>query len=112
MSVRMDWDDSAMFHEINKVAADIVFETAEAVLEEANRIVPHDQGTLQNSGETRVDESDLTAFVKYDTPYALRLHEHPEYEFQNGREGKWLEKTINEHGKRIFREISNAHEVD
>jgi len=30
--------------------------------------------------------------VSYDTPYAARLHEHPEYNFQNGRQGKYLEE--------------------
>jgi len=29
--------------------------------------------------------------VVYDRPQAARLHEHPEYQFQNGRKGKYLE---------------------
>lgn len=46
--------------------------------------------------------SDLTGVVSYDTPYAVRLHEHPEYNFQGGREGKWLEKTVNEKSKDVL----------
>jgi hypothetical protein len=33
--------------------------------------------------------------VSYDEPYAVPLHEHPEFEFQGEGEGKWLEKALN-----------------
>jgi len=62
------------------------------VLTEANKLVPHDEGTLEKSGF--IDAKGLVAAVSYDTPYAIRLHEHPEYNFRGGREGKWVEKTI------------------
>jgi hypothetical protein len=54
--------------------------------------VPHDKGTLQNSGSVQdlKDES----VVGYHTPYAARLHEHPEYAYQKGRKGKYLEDPI------------------
>lgn len=29
-------------------------------------------------------------FISHNTPYAHRLHEHPEYKFQKGRKGKYL----------------------
>lgn len=54
--------------------------------------VPHDKGTLQNSG--LVEEVDGNVVVGYHTPYAARLHEHPEYRFQKGRKGKYLEDPI------------------
>ncbi len=54
--------------------------------------VPHDKGTLQNSGT--VDESGDDVIVGYHTPYAARLHEHPEYRFGKGRKGKYLEDPI------------------
>lgn len=50
--------------------------------------VPHDKGTLQNSGT--VQEIDGNVVIGYHTPYAARLHEHPEYRFQKGRKGKYL----------------------
>jgi hypothetical protein len=67
---------------------------AEYVLGEANRIVPHDEGHLQGSGKTSVDPRNTQAAVSYNTPYAVRLHENPQYRFQKGRQGKWLERTI------------------
>ena len=55
--------------------------------------VPHDKGTLQNSGTVEQDGDDV--IVGYHMPYAARLHEHPEYRFQKGRKGKYLEDPIN-----------------
>lgn len=62
------------------------------VLTEANRIIPHDEGTLERSGF--IDADGLVAAISYDTPYAIKLHEHPEYNFRGNGEGKWVEKTI------------------
>lgn len=54
--------------------------------------VPHDEGTLQNSGTVEVVGQDVV--LGYHTPYAARLHEHPEYRFQAGRKGKYIEDPI------------------
>ena len=54
--------------------------------------VPHDVGTLQNSGVVETVGEDVV--VGYHEPYAARLHEHPEYDFQKGRKGKYLEDPI------------------
>ena len=55
--------------------------------------VPHDEATLQNSGTVEVVSDNV--ILGYHTPYAARLHEHPEYRFQRGRKGKYLEDPIN-----------------
>jgi hypothetical protein len=54
--------------------------------------VPHDKGTLQNSGN--VEQIDDYVVVGYHTPYAARLHEHPDYRFQKGRKGRYLADPI------------------
>lgn len=54
--------------------------------------VPLDEGTLANTGISEEDGDDQ--IVAYNTPYAARLHEHPEYNFQKGRKGKYLEEPI------------------
>lgn len=54
--------------------------------------VPLDEGTLQNSGA--VDQIGKHHAAGYHTPYAARLHEHPEYHFQRGRKGKYLTDPI------------------
>jgi hypothetical protein len=71
--------------------------------------VPHDEGTLANSGVSQEDGRDHV--VGYNTPYAARLHEHPEYNFQKGRKGKYLEDPIKRNQgafKEIFKEEFEA----
>lgn len=75
-------------------AFEVVKKAAELLLTEANRTVPKDTGLLLQSGKTSADEIAKVAAVSYDTPYAVRLHEHPEYNYKNGRRGKWLELTM------------------
>lgn len=74
----------------NKVQA--VRDVASEVLRLSSREVPHDKGMLQNTGF--VEDGAEESIVGYNTPYAARLHEHPEYRFQKGRKGKYLEDPI------------------
>lgn len=79
---------------------------AEVVLEDAQRHVPLDLGTLQDSAEITQDRGVTGRFgsehyISYDTPYAIRLHEHPEYNFQGQGEGKWLEHAVQRHTGRV-----------
>lgn len=66
---------------------------ATEVLRLSQKEVPHDEGLLQNSG-TIEQKSALEFLVGYNKRYAARLHEHPEYRFQKGRKGKYLEDPI------------------
>lgn len=61
--------------------------------------VPHDKGTLQNSGNVEPVGEDVV--IGYHTPYAARLHEHPEYHFQKGRKGKYLEDPIKDNMEKL-----------
>ncbi len=87
---------------VRRKAVEALDRAANNILEEANRMVPLDTGNLMRSGDTSLGDTDLTATIFYDTPYAIRLHEHPEYTFQGGREGKWLERALNENRDRIL----------
>lgn len=54
--------------------------------------VPLDTGDLMGSGQVvNAEAPGEDTLVVYDRPQAARLHEHPEYNFQNGRKGKYLE---------------------
>ena len=65
---------------------------AERLLALSSEQVPFDIGTLSGSGTVKpATTPEGGAAVVYDTPYAARLHEHPEYNFQGGRKGKYLE---------------------
>lgn len=115
MSVRskVSWKGDEVRRDVKNAIISGLADAAEYILEEANRIVPHDEGTLMRSGETSVDASQLAGSVAYDAPYAARLHEHPEYNFQHGRQGKWLETTLKNHGDeaidKIVKPIQAAH---
>ena len=94
--VRSVWFGGLVTTRMRVAAADGLFDAAEHILEYANRSVPHREGTLMRSGQADIDRARLEASVSYDTPYAVRLHEHPEYNFRGGRRGKWLELSLQE----------------
>ena len=73
---------------------------AEEVLRLSQREVPHDIGTLQNSGSVQ-SVATMHKITGYHTRYAARLHEHPEFHFQKGRKGKYLEDPI-KNNKRVL----------
>jgi len=74
-------------------------DVASEVLRLSTFEVPHDKGLLQASGAIERDGDN--AIVGFNKVYAARLHEHPEYRFQKGRKGKYLEDPI-KHNLRVF----------
>lgn len=105
MGVRVEWRGDAVKDALARVGSDTVADVGEFVLEEANRTVPIEEGTLERSGFVDVDG--LEATVSYDTSYAARLHENPQYHFQHGRRGKWLQLTLGEQQQRAERFIAD-----
>jgi hypothetical protein len=98
-SLEISFDDRSFregVDKLNKKVAETAIKAVGDIGMEVLRLsqleVPHDKGTLQNSGETHIEED--YAVVGYNTPYAHRLHEHPEYHFQKGRKGKFLEDPM------------------
>lgn len=67
---------------------------ASYTLTESTNIAPYDQGTLTQTADFDVDPGQGKANVYYVQKYASRLHENPQYNFQGGREGKFLEKVV------------------
>ena len=88
--------------------ADAINAIADLLLEKSQKEVPHDTGTLQNSGHVdQASANNLEAIVGYggmSAPYASRLHEHPEYNFKGGRKGKYLEDPL-KNNLNIFKNI-------
>lgn len=85
---------------MDKRERDSNIEVAEEVLRLSQLEVPHDEGTLAGTG-TVTDNYEGDVAVGYNTPYAARLHEHPEYNFQKGRKGKYLTDPINRNFKKL-----------
>ena len=62
------------------------------ILEISEPEVPLDEGTLLRSGT--VQQVGDKTMAGYNTEYAARLHNHPEYSFQNGRKGNFLSDPV------------------
>lgn len=75
----------------------------EHVLAESNKIVPLDEGTLERSGKTSINEATLTGAVSYDTPYAVRQHEEMDWRHAPGRQAKYLETAMNTNRQECLR---------
>lgn len=104
-NIRITWNGRQALATLRAATKIGVADALEHLLTESNKIAPLDEGTLTRSGDTDIEDgmNGVKGSVFYDTPYAARLHEHPEYNFQNGREGKYLEKVVN-------REVSTVRE--
>lgn len=88
-----------------KAAADVATEVLRLSMFE----VPHDLGLLQASGVVEPDGQD--SIVGYNKVYAARLHENPQFHFQKGRKGKYLEDPIKRNllvFKRFIEEALNS----
>lgn len=79
---------------------------ADELLRLSSREVPLDTGQLMKSGKVETGDSDYEKLVGYNKVYASRLHEHPEYNFKNGRKGKYLEDPL-KNSLNVFKNFYN-----
>jgi hypothetical protein len=94
VKAHVDWDDRAARRAVTAGQRESLTRAAGLVLGVANRTVPFQEGTLAQSGFTDIDGD--TGVVAYDTPYAVVLHENPQFRFGYGRRGKWLSLALGE----------------
>jgi hypothetical protein len=99
MAVKIVFDDSDFQKKSDSFLKQSIIASTQALFEIAGEVmrlsafeVPHDKGLLQSSGSIEPDGDGFIA--GYNKTYASRLHEHPEYRFQKGRKGKYLEDPI------------------
>lgn len=106
MGIRIDVDSQNNFADVEKLIGHLVVEgtnlAAHRLMALSVARAPLDVGTLTGSAQVTAAEAlGDAAIVSYDTPYAARLHEHPEYNFQGGREGKYLENPALENQREL-----------
>jgi len=95
-TVQVKWHGAKAKRDTQKGAERGLYLWAEHVLEEANRIVPLQEGTLQNTGVAHKPKGGtLQAAVSFDTPYAVRQHEEMDWQHPGGRQAKYLESPLN-----------------
>lgn len=93
---RMDWQGRRLWTGRGRARAARGLQLAlEHILAESNKIIPLEEGTLERSGDTSIDEGSLTGTVYYNTPYAVRQHEELTYRHAPGRQAKYLETAVN-----------------
>lgn len=105
-SAELKWYGDRVSSATKAAAGRAVFRAAAALLQEANKKCPHRTGLLQSSGRADLDEDGPVGWVSYNTPYAVRLHEHPEYRFGEGREGRWLANAFERLADRLTQYIA------
>lgn len=67
------------------------------------------QGKAAKSHTEPIKRNEIVAVVGFNTPYAARLHEHPEFRFKEpGAGGKFLESKMSRFKKLYFRIIANS----
>jgi hypothetical protein len=78
-------------------------QAAERLLALAIPRTPLQDGALRGSGHVeQASDAEEGAAVVFDTPYAARLHEHPEYSFTGpGTGGKYLENPALENKQEL-----------
>lgn len=96
---RVEFDDKTFREGMKRLELSFPKYNRQALNDVANEIlrlssfeVPLDTGNLMGSGSVQEDGEEF--IVGYNTVYAARLHENPQYNFQNGRKGKYLENPI------------------
>lgn len=96
--------------EIKENAEKGINDAAHVVEEESMDEAPHDVGILMLSERTEKPEQFVRTF-SYNTPYAARLHEHPEYKFQKGKKGKYLEDPLKRISAKLLEIIQHYAKV-
>lgn len=101
MPIVVLWRGEDVKKAVRHAGAKGLFQVAEHVLEESNRIVPHRTGQLMRSGESFVDSDQGISAVSYGSTggggaaaYAVAQHEGVDFNHPNGREAKFLEKAV------------------
>lgn len=103
---KLVWNGAQVTQKTREAGEKGLRDAAEFILDQSNQRAPIDEGTLINSGSVNVTE--LTASISYDTPYAVRQHEDTTLRHTNGRDAKFLETALKEHGARAQQYIANA----
>lgn len=89
---RVHWHPEHAIREVDRAAHEAEASGGERLLAAANSRVPHRSGFLEDSGTvTRTDDG---VVVSYSAPYAPILRAHPDWDFQDGRSGRWFEEAI------------------
>lgn len=102
--------DYGVIAEVEHAAAKGVETAMTYLLQEANKTVPLEDGTLKNSGQVELDTDGdtTTGYVSYNTPYARYQHETMGLTHKGQGRAKWLELTAIEKADKIAQILANS----
>jgi hypothetical protein len=103
---RVRWYPEDALRAIERTSADAEERGARNLLDAANQNVPRLSGELEGSGSVERVEDGVV--VTYSAPYAPILRAHPEWDFQGGRSGRWLDEAIESGADAIGAEMSDT----
>ena len=108
-----EWNGRQLERKVTSLVSQANKMTGDAIHAEANQQVPHDEGTLQDSGVVLKDPSNPTiVYIGYggggasgrpEVPYAKKWHEAPA-NFQKGRKHNYLADPVRQIGPRDTKE--------
>lgn len=99
---KLVWNDSKSIQLAKDGAFEGLIAFGEILLDASQAIAPVDEGTLETSAQLSSDKALMKAVVSYDTEYAARQHEDPDYTHQAGKQWKYLENPANELGQSLL----------
>ena len=102
-NTKLNWKGDKIKKNIKNASKNGLQEAGQAYLEESNKIIPYDTGEARESG--KVIQSEDSAYVSYDAPHVVKIHETP-MNFQGGRKHKFLEDTMNNNPKKLEQELA------
>lgn len=103
MPVKVIWRGVQVAKQTGDAGRAGLFDFANHILEEARRLVPHDEGNLEKDSGVSMGAEDgkEVAVVWFGSgaasAYAVRQHEETGWNHPNGRQAKFLETPVKEH---------------
>lgn len=97
--IKFNWNGVKIMSLIDAQSNEAAMQGAHSILDRANEHVPLETGELMGTGQISIDGSE--AAISYDTVYAARLHQHPEYNFRGQGRGRWLQDAVDEHAETL-----------
>lgn len=105
---RVVWDDAMAKRAAHEGILDGIEASAIVITAASSQIIPYLTGRLEASGGFDISDDLETGTIFYDTPYAARMHQHPEYDFRGGKRGKFLKSTMSGSRRKVLDMFGNG----
>lgn len=96
---RVEWRPERALLMVDRLTIEAEELAGRTLLEAADQRVPYRTGALSQSGTLKRGEGEIA--VGYTVDYARFLHAHPEWNYEGGRSGTWLDDAIAQEGSAL-----------